>query len=144
MEPPSSEQVKSYGFEDVNVAMVNTIETFKMLETKLLTKNDIVTLMEEVVEESKKKMRKETKELIKEKNEELRNQINSIQETLMMTLSSIQHIMGNKSPLLLDKAKNVDSLKTLEEYTLPFLIHMIVLDSTVYLVNSTNTYMDIM
>lgn len=48
------------GFEDVNVTIIDTIWTFKMLENKALTKHEINSIVVEVVEGINKKMKIKT------------------------------------------------------------------------------------
>lgn len=88
--------------------MVNTIRTFKMLEYRALIKHEIKSIVVEVVEESNKKMKKETLQFMEEKNEIIRIEMKSIHDILMNVITGIQHVMGPNSPLLIEKSKNVD------------------------------------
>ena len=125
-EKPSKELLATFGFEDTNTCLVNTIEAIQN-QTQgegSATKEDVFTVMKEAIEEGNKKLKielhKEMKELkndivreahiyADEINEKLKKQMLDIQSTLTLALTGMQQITGvGKSNLLLKDQPNME------------------------------------
>lgn len=77
---PTEEEVKSFGFDDINTAIVNTISTFKMQDKReTLTKKD----MGEILEENNKKIRRENREYTNKMHNELKGEMKNLQDALL-------------------------------------------------------------
>ena len=93
VEAPSKEKIEEFGFSDVNKAIVNSVEAYKMDgPTNNITKKDIITIVETRMEESNKKIRMEAQEYTDKKYEELQDQIYEVQESMSITLANLQAI----------------------------------------------------
>jgi hypothetical protein len=125
-EKPSKELLAKFGFEDTNTCLVNTIEAIQNQtngETSA-TKEDVLTVVKEAIEEGNKKLKLELHkdmkllkcEIVREAynyaddlNDKLKKQMLDIQTTLALALTGMQQITGiGETSLLLKDQPNVE------------------------------------
>jgi len=117
-EKPTKEMIIKFGFEDTNIALVNTVEALQNQGEPSATKEDIFTIMNEAIEKGNKKLKQELhkemehlkQDIVKEAhiyaddiNEKLKKQMLDIQSTLTLALTDMQQITGLVNPPLMLK-----------------------------------------